>query len=264
MPSEPQKSLVHAPPAQTTAEVGHDPMLGDRGGDAAAGALDATHRAGADDACAGALRAAGEGGARTARFGAPVASRVHRSCPSNTIGAQDLVQRGGAQHAGVEAVRSCNRQPLRKLVERRTRLGEVERTSLPKSEILPQLGRKALPERQAPDHERKLDRGATLLAHPAPVAPRLFAGDAAFLEQGDRQALACKKIGGRDADDAAADNHDVGRSRQRTYRGVPGPFVSAGSRRPAVHRSRRWSAAPLAPAISASAAMLRRGRAIRS
>ena len=163
-------------------------------------------------------------------FGAPVARRVHRSRPSNTIGAQDLVQRGAAQHAGVEAVRFCDRQPLRKLVERRTRLGEVERTSLPKSEILAQLGRQALPERQAPDHERKLDRGATLLAHPAPVAPRLFAGDAAFLEQGDRQALACKKIGGRDADDAAADNHDVGRSRQRTYRGVPGPFVSAGSR----------------------------------
>src|SRR6185369_15607881 len=53
-----------------------------------------------------------------------------------------------------------------------------------------------------------------LLAAPTPVSARLFTGDVALLEERHREATLREVIGGRRAEDAAADDDDVGLGRE--------------------------------------------------
>ena len=69
-----------------------------------------------------------------------------------------------------------------------------------------------------PNGKRLHDHGhfarvSPLLAHPAPVATRLLAGDVALLAQGDGYTLLCEEPRGGNADNAAADDYDVRRRR---------------------------------------------------
>ena len=103
--------------------------------------------------------------------------------------------------------------------------GQVEAAALGKTQVLLQLVPETLPDPQAVDHQRQFDRRAPLLAHPAPVAPRLFTGDATFLAQQHRDASARQKIRRCAADNSATHNHHIDARRQRRRRRAPGPLI---------------------------------------
>ena len=67
----------------------------------------------------------------------------------------------------------------------------------------------AFPKAQALDDQRNLARITPCLAHPAPVAARLLAGNLAFLAQCHRDALLRQIEGGTGTDDATADDDDI-------------------------------------------------------
>ncbi|MHC2316402.1 hypothetical protein ACVINX_001169 [Bradyrhizobium diazoefficiens] len=71
-----------------------------------------------------------------------------------------------------------------------------------------------LPQPQRLARQRNLLTRAALLAAPAPIAARLFAADMPLLDERDGKPLLRQMIGRRDADDAAADDDDVGLRRQ--------------------------------------------------
>ena len=157
MPSEPQKSRVHAPPAHTTARVATTPCSVTAATTRPAArsmprtAQDVTMRAPA--------RAAPRAMAALARLGSARPSLAVYIAPAHLTpsGRSTSSSAGAAQHAGVEPMRPCDRQPLRKLLELGGSLREVERATLPEAEILAQLRRQTLPDAQALDHERQLD-----------------------------------------------------------------------------------------------------------
>src|ERR1700678_1760543 len=64
----------------------------------------------------------------------------------------------------------------------------------------------ALPDAQAFDDQRDLALVAAILAHPAPVAAGLLAGDVALLAQGDGDAPLGESQRRAGTDDAAADD----------------------------------------------------------
>ena len=68
--------------------------------------------------------------------------------------------------------------------------------------------------RQDLQGEGDLGEIAPHLAAPAPIAARLLARDPAFLAECHRHAALGEKERGRGADDAAADDDDIGLSRQ--------------------------------------------------
>ena len=71
-----------------------------------------------------------------------------------------------------------------------------------------------LPQPQALDDKRDFAGVARHLAAPAPVAARLLAGDVALLAQHGRDAPLGEEQRRAGADDAAADDHDIGLGRQ--------------------------------------------------
>ena len=122
--------------------------------------------------------------------------------------------------------RPCSRATLshpsssRKL---RVILREVERSALRETDVA-EFRAQLQPQPQAAHHQRQLDRRSALLAHPAPVASRLLAGDPPLLEERDAKAFARQEIRGRAADDAAADDRDVDDAGQ-DVRIAPRPLV---------------------------------------
>ena len=168
-------------------------VLRDDARDAPGRGLDAAHRRAAHDARAGAP-AAPRAIARVARDGSarPSLARVERAGPALAGGEHGLEFRGRAMIARVEPVLARDGEPLAERCKLRLVLRKVERAALAESDVLAELRRQLLPEPQALHHQRQLDRRAALLAHPAPVAARLLAADAAFLEHGDRHAAAAR------------------------------------------------------------------------
>ena len=214
-------------------------MLGDHRRYAPRRRLDAAHRAAADDARAPARGAAGDCAPGPRGLGPAVARGVERA-GEPAARAENLRELAAGDDFRVESVRARDAEPLRKPGELFLALGEVERAALAEAEVFAEVCGELLPDREALDHERQLDRRSALLAHPAPVAPGLLAGDAALLEQRDRDAGPGEEVRGRAADDAAADDHDVGRLRQRIFRGVEGELVRVArvDLRLAAHRRR--------------------------
>jgi hypothetical protein len=76
-------------------------------------------------------------------------------------------------------------------------------------DVRAQLGLEAAPEAIRLDHEGQLARIAPLLAHEAPVLPRLLAVDRPPLYDGDPQSPPGRKIGSGAPDDSCAADDDV-------------------------------------------------------
>src|SRR6185503_8701005 len=168
-------------------------MLSHDSGDAPCRVLDAAHGATADDARARARRAAGDRSPRPRRLRAPVARRVERAREA-LAGGKDVLELAAGDDLRVEPVLARDVEPGSELREILVGLCEVESAALPEADILAKLRRQLLPEPEALHHERQLERCAALLAHPAPVAPRLLAGDAALLEQRDGDTFSREEI----------------------------------------------------------------------
>ena len=94
-------------------------------------------------------------------------------------------------------------------------LGEIHDAALAKAGFGLDPLVHALPQPQALDDQRNFARIAAHLAAPAPIAARLLAGDVPLLAQRDRDALFREKQRRAGADDAAADDYDIGARRQR-------------------------------------------------
>jgi hypothetical protein len=214
MPSEPQKSRVQAPAAQTMARRRY----------AARGRLDSTHGRAAQDPGAVALGATRNRGDRARGLRTAVASSVQRARPA-LAAHENPPELAAGDEARVERVIMRDGKPFAELLELRAVFRKVQRAALVEANVLTELAGQILPESKALHHERQLDRGPALLPHPAPVAPRLLAGDPALLEQHHGQSGAREIVGRRAADDAAADDHDVGCIRQRLAGLVAGELV---------------------------------------
>jgi len=103
------------------------------------------------------------------------------------------------------------RFPLREVGRPR---GDVNQAGATKARIDTQLAAELAPDFQALHGQRQFAQVAMLLAAPTPVAAGLLAADPALLEQGDGEPLLRERIGRGAAGNAAADYHDVGRTRQ--------------------------------------------------
>src|SRR6266536_90590 len=93
-------------------------------------------------------------------------------------------------------------------------LGQKQDTGAPEAGIGSGIGLHILPQPQRLAGQRDFGTRTALLAAPAPVAARLLAADMPLLDQRDGMTLLRQVIGGRDADDAAADDDDIGLRRQ--------------------------------------------------
>ena len=151
--------------------------------------------------------AAGDRGRRASGLGARVARRVRARAtrPSAEHGRRVPRPVGG----GCRARARAPRQPLG---ERRRAAPRPPRDTACRPggiRCLRRRRRQRLPEARLSHHERQFDRRAALLAHPAPVTSRLFAGRCGLSRTRRPRRTACEKVRRRAADDAAANDGDV-------------------------------------------------------
>ena len=182
MPSDPQKSRVQAPAAQTTARVATRPCSVTTPETRPAAVSMPRTAVRLRTRAPRAPRAAGDRARGARGFGAPVARRVQRARPARRRG-EHAVEFATDEEARVERVLARDRRAIRR-ARRVAPRSPRDRASRPGGSRRPRRAAtgNAFHRPQALDHERQFDRRAALLAHPAPVAPRLLAGDAAFLE----------------------------------------------------------------------------------
>ncbi len=93
--------------------------------------------------------------------------------------------------------------------------GDVDVAFLRPSERLAEFGFEPLPELAGMDAEGEFLEVAAVLAHPAPVAARLFVRDGTLFQQHNGLPAFREVVGGGRADDAGADDDDIGRSGER-------------------------------------------------
>jgi hypothetical protein len=111
---------------------------------------------------------------------------------------------GDHTHTGGEVAPFCPTGELSIVV------AEIEQAAAPKTEIFADIHCEAVPQGEAFRRQRQLARIAVLLPAPAPVAARLLGADPPLLDESDLHAAPGEVIGRADADDAAADDDDVG------------------------------------------------------
>jgi hypothetical protein len=93
-------------------------------------------------------------------------------------------------------------------------LGQEQDARTPKAGIDTGIALHVLPQAQRLAGKRDFGARTALLAAPAPIAARLLRADMPLLDQCNRLPLLRQVIGRRDADDAAADDDDIGLRRQ--------------------------------------------------
>src|SRR5580704_3380152 len=93
-------------------------------------------------------------------------------------------------------------------------LGQKQDTGAPKAGIDAGVILHILPQPQRLAGQRNFGARPALLAAPAPIAARLLRADMPLLDQRDGASLLREMIGRRDADDATADDHNIGLGRQ--------------------------------------------------
>jgi hypothetical protein len=212
-----------APAAQTTAwqAIGADHRLA---GDRAALGHHADHRAArrfqrphgavGQDPGAQALRRRGDRRRRLGRFGASVARRQQARLPAPPGPGQSPRDLGRGQQPAVDLMLPGDLEPVLEAGQLLVAVAEVEHAALMPADVGLQLPLQPAPDAQGFHDRRHLGRVAALLAHEAPVAARLLARDTALLAERDGYAPLGQEIGGRAADNAAADDHHLGRGGQ--------------------------------------------------
>ena len=154
-------------------------------------------------------RGAREGVGGLLGIGVAVARRVEASGPPAGEPGDDRQQVGGRDDAAVQAEVARHGQPL--LEERHALVigGEREVAALHPLDVRAQLGLEPAPEAVRLHHEGQLARVPALLAHEAPVLPRLLAVHRRPLHDGHAQPPSGQEIGSRATDDARSDDDDV-------------------------------------------------------
>src|SRR5204862_6122325 len=119
-----------------------------------------------------------------------------------------------ATPAGVRGVLPVALAPLFPAGKYALVVGRIDETAASKSKVPIDIERELVPQSHGDDRERQFAPVAVLLAAPTPVSARLFTGDVALLEERHREAALRQVIGGRRAEDAAADDDDIGLGRE--------------------------------------------------
>jgi hypothetical protein len=94
-------------------------------------------------------------------------------------------------------------------------IAEIQQPAAMKARVFTALGGKLFPQVEALARQGQLASVAVLLPAPAPVAAGLLGADPALFHQRHRDAAPGQVVGGKDADDAAADHDDIGAGRER-------------------------------------------------
>ncbi|MCY1519956.1 hypothetical protein D9M68_547210 [compost metagenome] len=121
---------------------------------------------------------------------------------------------GAAQHMGGDPLGDGELAPLGPAIELGLVIRQIEQAAAAETEVFAEVSGDLLPEREALGRQRQFARVAVLLAAPAPVAAGLLGADTALLHQGNAHALTGHEIGGAYANDAPADDDDIGAFRQ--------------------------------------------------
>ena len=158
-----------------------------------------------------------KGGHGQPGFGPRVRGGVERALPRGDGPFQHGGGFGGGQQARVNLMRAGMFGPVLKPLHLAVGLGQIQDAGLPEPKAIAKLGGELFPDGKAFHHDRQLARVPALLAHPAPVAARLFARDAALFAQGDGQTLLPQEPRRHHPDDAAPDDDHI---RPRRKRGV--------------------------------------------
>ena len=185
-------------------------MLGDDTGHAAGLDVDAAHGTARQDCCALAGSAPGYRGPCQVRFGTPVIGRVQAAGPGLVGAAYELVHLGIAEHAGLEAVILGDDQPVLEGGDFLLVLRREHAAAACEAGLFAELVGKSVPDADALHHDGQLARVTALLPHPAPVATGLLTGYVSLFAQRDVDALLREKPCRGHAEDAAADDDDIG------------------------------------------------------
>jgi hypothetical protein len=118
------------------------------------------------------------------------------------------------QHLGLDVDSARKLAPPRPAFQFLLAVAEVEQAASLEARHLAGFCGELLPQVQAFGGHRQFARIAVLLAAPAPVSARLLGADAALFHQRHLHAALGHVVGGKSADDAAADHDDVRMRRQ--------------------------------------------------
>ena len=116
----------------------------------------------------------------------------------------------GAEKAGGDLKLARAGEPGFVLVDVALAFAEIDDAGLAKAGFGADLLVHALPQAQALDGERYFRFVSAHRPAPAPIPARLLAGDSSLFAKRDRDAFLGEIEGGADADDAAANDDDVG------------------------------------------------------
>ncbi len=174
-----------------------------RGFDPARGTALHDHAAVLQDAPGNDRRGAG-------RVGDAVGWRPDPALPALPGGSTPLRRLRRRQHARLDALAAGKAAPPGPALDLGGVVREVEQPAPAKTQILADVAGHVFPEVQRPRRQRQFPGIAVLLPAPAPVAARLLGPHAALLEQHDFLPGARQPVGRADADDARADDHDIG------------------------------------------------------
>ncbi len=148
------------------------------------------------------------------RLGLAVARRVERAGPGFGDAGQQPRHLGAVDQPRVELVFAGMLQPSLHVAELLRGFAEIHDARGAKAGFRIDGAVHPFPQPQALDDQRDLAGIARHFAAPAPIAARLLAGDVALLAQHDRNAALRQKKRRAGADDAAADDHDIGAGRE--------------------------------------------------
>ena len=143
-------------------------------------------------------------------FRTTVACSEQRALPGDSGATGELRDLFAGQDAGVDTKFFCDAHPRRIVLELLVIPGRINTTRLPVADIFADLCRQSTPDIQTLEDHWHLAYVPALLPHPAPVATRLLPRDMTFLAQHDIDALPGQEPCRRNADDTAANDHDVG------------------------------------------------------
>ena len=194
--------------------AGDAALFGDDASDMPRRGLDAAHRTAGHDRRAAAARALSNRRCRQLRFGLAVACRVERAGPGFGDTRQQPRHLRAIDQPGVELVFPRVFEPSPHPAQILGIFSEIHDAAGAKPGLGVDGAVHPLPQPQALDDQRELAGIARHLAAPAPIAARLLAGDVALLAQHHRDAALRQEQGRASADDAAADDHDIGAGRQ--------------------------------------------------
>ena len=148
------------------------------------------------------------------RIRGAVARREHAAAPRAPGGEAALGGFRSGEHVRRDAGGACDVAPARPGREFDFVVAEVEQAATTEASAFAGLRSEALPQLEAARRHRQFPLVAILLAAPAPVAARLLCSDAPLLQQRDFHPALREVVRREGADDAATDDHGVGRGWQ--------------------------------------------------